>query len=148
MSSWRFKLLYDGECPFCRREVDWLQRRDRSGHLEIEDISDWTFNPAEYGLTLNEVDRVLHGVMPDGTILRGMDAVREAYRTVGLGWLAAPTRMPLVRTACDCLYGLFARFRGPLGTLLGRGCPDGSCSVKSPRNQVYKRMTTRRRSPT
>ena len=23
MNEWRFKLLYDGECPFCRRESRW-----------------------------------------------------------------------------------------------------------------------------
>ena len=39
MADPAFKLLYDGQCPFCRREVDWLKRRDRAGRLVAEDIS-------------------------------------------------------------------------------------------------------------
>jgi len=26
--SWKIKLLYDGECPLCLREVNFLQKRD------------------------------------------------------------------------------------------------------------------------
>jgi predicted DCC family thiol-disulfide oxidoreductase YuxK len=129
MSSWRFKLLYDGECPFCRREVEWLKRRDRAGRLATEDISALGFDPSKYGLTRDEVARVLHGVKRDGTVLKGMDAVREAYRTVGLGWVTAPTRLPLVRGVSDGLYRVFARYRRPLGRLIGRSCPEGSCPV-------------------
>ena len=98
MATWQFKLLYDGECPFCRREVEWLKRRDRAGNLATEDIAALGFDPASYGLTRDEVTRVLHGVKSDGTVLRGMDAVREAYRAVGIGWLVAPTRLPVVGT--------------------------------------------------
>ena len=35
MPEGRFKLLYDGECPFCRREVEWLRRRDLNGNLAL-----------------------------------------------------------------------------------------------------------------
>ena len=131
MATWQFKLFYDGECPFCRREVKWLTRRDRAGNLATEDIAALGFDPALYGLTRDDVARVLHGVKADGTVLRGMDAVREAYRAVGLGWLAAPTRLPVVRTISDCLYGLFARNRLILGRLAGRACSHGSCAVRS-----------------
>jgi hypothetical protein len=46
MPGWRFKLLYDGECPFCRGEVEWLKRRDRAGGLATEDIAALGFDPA------------------------------------------------------------------------------------------------------
>jgi predicted DCC family thiol-disulfide oxidoreductase YuxK len=137
MASWRFKLLYDGACPFCRREVEWLERRDRAGRLAAEDISALGFDPTKYGLCRDEVARVLHGVKPDGSVLKGMEAVREAYGTVGLGWLVAPTRLPLLRTASNCLYRLFARYRMPFGRLLtgersGRtgGCSEETCAAK------------------
>ena len=130
MATWQFKLFYDGECPFCRREVKWLTRRDRAGNLATEDIAALGFDPALYGLTRDDVARVLHGVKADGTVLRGMDAVREAYRAVGFGWLVAPTRLPVVRTISDCLYGLFARNRVTLGRLVGRACSGGSCALR------------------
>jgi len=71
MYGWRFKLLYDGECPFCRREVDWLKRRDHAGHLAVEDIAALGFDPAKYGLTYAEVMRVLHGVKTRRNDLEG-----------------------------------------------------------------------------
>ena len=38
MNERQFKLLFDGECPFCRLEIRWLPRWNRRGHLEFEDI--------------------------------------------------------------------------------------------------------------
>jgi hypothetical protein len=70
MPEGRFTLLYDGECPFCRREVEWLRRRDREGHLVLEDIADPSFDPVQYGLTREEVVGVLHGILPDGRVVR------------------------------------------------------------------------------
>ena len=34
-----FTLLFDSECPFCKLEVEWLQRRDRNGLLRAIDIA-------------------------------------------------------------------------------------------------------------
>jgi predicted DCC family thiol-disulfide oxidoreductase YuxK len=130
MPTWRLKLLYDGECPFCRGEVEWLKRRDRAGHLATEDIAALGFDPARYGLSRDEVMSMLHAVRVDGTVVKGMDAVREAYRSVGLGWLLWPTRLPVLRTVSDCLYRLFAKRRVRWGRLLGRGCSDGRCGIR------------------
>ena len=125
----RFRVFYDGECPICRREVAWLKRRDRNGSLEIEDIAALGFDPARYGLTRDEITRVLHGMRADGSVVRGMEAVRPAYRAVGLGWLLAPTRLPGLRFLSDLLYACFARNRLALGRLLGPSCLDGQCEV-------------------
>jgi len=127
--NWRFRLLYDGACPICRREVAWLKRRDRLGNLQLEDISARGFDPARYGLTREAVDGVLHGIRHDGVVVRGMDAVREAYRSVGLGWLTAPTSLPGLKWAADRLYGWFARNRTALGRFLEPRCREGKCRV-------------------
>jgi predicted DCC family thiol-disulfide oxidoreductase YuxK len=129
MSAWKLKLLYDGECPFCRREVEWLKRRNRRMLLRFEDISDPQFDPGRYGLTREEVNRALHGVLPDGKVVRGMAAVRRAYRAVGLGWLAGPTGWPGVRWIADRLYAAFARNRAMLGRFAGGGCAHGTCGA-------------------
>src|ERR1700690_4236397 len=55
MFKQRFKLLYDGDCPFCRREVEWLKRRDRNDRLALENIAALGFDPGRYGLTREEV---------------------------------------------------------------------------------------------
>jgi predicted DCC family thiol-disulfide oxidoreductase YuxK len=129
MSHWRLKLLYDGECPFCRREIAWLKRRDRDGNLLLEDITAIGFDPAKYGLTREEVMGVMHGVLPDGRIVRRVEAIRRAYEAVGLGWLVMPTRLPGVRWVLDRMYDVFARNRVRLGRLFGRTCEHGSCAA-------------------
>lgn len=129
MSNWHFKLLYDGECPFCLREVRWLQRRNRLGYLAFEDISSPSFDPLPLGVTREELLGVIHGVFPDGRLARKVEVFRQAYRAVGLGWLIAPTGWPVLRWVFDGLYSLFARYRVRLGRLFGRSCASGSCSV-------------------
>ncbi|MHC4402482.1 MAG: hypothetical protein ACYTG0_22695 [Planctomycetota bacterium] len=77
-----------------------------------------------------------------------MEAVREAYRSVGLGWLVAPTRLPLLRHLSGCIYGLFARYRVPLGRLLVGDCAGGSCAVAPPNDRSSTRTLTDKRPPT
>jgi predicted DCC family thiol-disulfide oxidoreductase YuxK len=127
MSDKPFKLLYDGECPFCRREVEFLKRFDRKCDLILEDITAVGFDPARYGLTREEVMGVLHGIMPNGRIVSRVEAIRQAYRTVGLGWLVAPAGLPGVSWVLDRMYGVFAHNRVRLGRLFGRSCESGKC---------------------
>ena len=135
MSSrrWQLKLLYDGQCSFCRREVHWLKRRDAKGQVALEDISDPAFDPRHYGLTAEQVAAALHGVLPDGRIVCGMDAVRAVYEVVGLGWLIAATRWPGIHWGADRLYRLFARHRLRLGRLSGKRCATGACATGVPK---------------
>jgi len=128
MSNPSLKLLYDGDCPFCRREVDWLKRYDRDGRLATEDITQPSFRAEDYGLTQEAVMGVLHAIMPDGRVLRRVEAIREAYRAVGLGWIVAPLSWPVIGWIADIAYGAFARNRVALGRLWGRNC-EGACSA-------------------
>ncbi|MDD5140249.1 MAG: DUF393 domain-containing protein [Verrucomicrobiales bacterium] len=135
MGQWEFKLLYDGQCPFCRREAQWLQRRDSHGRLAFEDISTSGFDPSRYGVTQTEVMGVMHGVFPDGRIVRKVAAFREAYRVVGLGWLLAPTGWPGLRWIADRLYEGFARNRAGIGRFFGGpACESGKCAVPHGKN--------------
>ena len=130
MSQWEFKLLYDGQCPFCRREAQWLQRRDRHGRLAFEDISAPGFDASRYGVTQAEVMGVMHGIFADGRIVRKVAAFREAYRVVGLGWLLAPTGWPGLRWIADRFYEWFARNRAGIGRFFGGPvCAEGTCEV-------------------
>lgn len=129
MNKWRFKLLYDGECPFCLLEVRWLQRWNRHGHLAFEDVSSPDFDSTQYRTTREELLGVIHGVFPDGRIVRKVEVFRQAYRAIGLGWLLAPTGWPVLRWIFDGLYAVFARYRVPIGRVFGRSCASGTCHV-------------------
>ena len=140
MPEQRYKLLYDGQCPFCRREVEWLRRRDRDGNLALEDIADPGFDPAQYGLTREEVMGVLHGVLPDGRVVRRVEAIRQAYRAVGLGWLVAPTRLPLVRWA-----SIASMSRSPAIAFAWEGFSADSAKAESARRRNRQRIGIRQR---
>ena len=126
MNDGQFKLFYDSNCPMCRREIEWLKRRDRHCRLIAEDITSAEFHADKYGLTQDAVEQVIHGMMPDGRIVCRVEAIREAYRAVGLGWIVAPTSWPVVSWFADKAYNLFARNRIALGRLMGTRC-DVQC---------------------
>ena len=129
MAERRFTLLYDGECPFCRQEVEWLRRRDGESHLILEDITDPGFDPAKYGLTRDEVAGVLHGILPDGRVVRCVEAIRQAYQAVGLGW---------ARRA-DAMAGRPPGARRDVRHLRTQSHPLGAVTRKTVRERQYAR---------
>ena len=105
-------LLYDGECPLCSREIEFLERRDGSvGSIGFDDISAPSFEPSRYGLEPDALIARMHGVLSDGSVVEGLEVFRRAYRAVGLGWLLAPTGWIGVRRIADWVYSVFARNR-------------------------------------
>jgi len=70
----------------------------------------------------------MHAVAPDGHLLIGMDAIRAAYSAIGMGWLLAPTRLPLLRRIADRAYAWFAANRYNISRWLGMRC-DTNCRI-------------------
>lgn len=127
-ADWQFKLLFDGNCPYCVMEIKLLRRMNREGNLAFEDIAAAEFDPGRYGKTHDDVMATMHGVYADGQLVTGMNVFREAYRHVGLGWLLAPTGWPGLRWVFDRFYAWFARHRVRLGRLVGRSCDEDRCT--------------------
>ena len=121
--------LHDGECPLCAREVAMLQRLDKGrGRLAFDDIAAPGFDASRYGRTQPELMARIHGVLPDGSVIEGVEVFRRAYAAVGLGWLVAPTRWPLLRPLTAAAYRWLARNRL---RLTGRNevCSTDRCNV-------------------
>lgn len=77
------RVLYDGECPLCAGEIQFLERRDRGRRrIEFEDIAAPTFDPARYGTDLESLMARIHGVLPDGTLVEGLEVLRRAYAAI------------------------------------------------------------------
>jgi predicted DCC family thiol-disulfide oxidoreductase YuxK len=112
MSETQFTILVDGECPLCARESALLRRLDGGRErLQIVDISAPDFDPSQVGGSLEALMARIHGVMPDGTLIEGVEVFRQAYAAVGRGWLLAWTRLPGLRVLADAGYEWFARNR-------------------------------------
>lgn len=118
-------LLIDGECPLCKREVAWLDRRDKHDRLRFVDIASVDFDPALYSKTLDELMGSIHAVTAGGETVTGVEVFRRAYRAIGLGWLVAPTAWPILRPIFDALYRVFAKIR----PRLQRGGKDADCDT-------------------
>jgi len=122
-------VLFDGECPLCRREIEMLRRLDRGrGRIAFEDIAAPGFVAARHGRTHAELMARIHAVLPDGSLMEGVEVFRRTYAAVGLGWLLAWTRWPGLRRLAEAGYRWFARNRL---RLTGRGevCRDDTCEV-------------------
>lgn len=120
--NWEVEVFFDGDCPLCRREINWLRKRDRQDNVRFTDIAARDFDPSPTGKTLTELMARIHGRLPTGELIEGVEVFRRLYTAVGLGWLVAPTRLPLVRQLLDAGYRLFARYRLRL---------TGRCSAQS-----------------
>ncbi len=115
MAETKLILLFDGGCPFCKREVSFLRSRDSLSSIVFVDINSSDYNPNAFsGISYREAMGRIHAVSSSGEILKDLKVFREAYRLVGLGWVYAPTTWPVVGSFFDQLYRLWACWRLPL----------------------------------
>jgi len=131
-------MLYDGLCPLCSHEVRMLKRHDRRGLVRFEDIAAPGFDPARYGLSFADVIGQMHGVLSDGTVVRGVDVFVHVYRAVGWTMLAKALAFRPTRPIVDLAYKCFARVR----PYLSRFDRHAACAGDRCRPGAFPRATT------
>ena len=111
--SWKIKLLYDGDCPLCLREVNFLQKRDAGrGLIAFVDIADDDYDPeANGGIDYETAMGRIHALLPDGTQIQNLEVFRRIYEILGIGWIYAATRSPIIGYLAEKAYGLWADWR-------------------------------------
>jgi predicted DCC family thiol-disulfide oxidoreductase YuxK len=109
------EIFYDGSCPICRHEIRLLRRLDRRARLRFVDIAAEGFDASTVGVSWQALMDRVHGRLPDGTLVEGVEVFRRAYASVGLAPLVALTRLPGVAPLLDAGYRWFARNRHRLG---------------------------------
>ncbi len=110
---WQIKLLYDGECPLCLREVTFLKRKDGGrGLVAFVDIADPDYDPALHGgIDYATAMQRIHALMPDGSVLQNIAVFRRVYQVLGMGWVYAFSDWPILAAWADAVYGVWARWR-------------------------------------
>lgn len=101
----------------------WLDRRD---NIRFTDIAAPTFRSTDYGKATREFMDEIHGRLPDGTWIVGVEVFRRLYTAVGFGPLVSLTRLPGISQVLDFGYRIFAKNRL---RLTGR-CDANACEVK------------------
>ena len=105
-------LLFDGECPICMMEVEFLKKRDLKSRIRFTNLRDPGYNPADHGdVTFEDGMRKLRAVLPDGKVVMGVEVFRQTYKAIGLGWVFDLTKVPLIGKVADNLYDVWAANR-------------------------------------
>lgn len=124
--GWQVTIFFDGACPICSREMNFVRKKNSAGAVRLVDTSSPDFDPRAHGIS-SDPDRLIHGKLPDGTIIQGLEVFRRVYSALGMGWLLAPTAWPVLRPIFDFGYRIFARHRKKIGRIFGGRCDTNVC---------------------
>ena len=100
-------VLWDGDCGFCRRSVQWLEKHDRYGHLRFEPNQTADISPE-----LREKCRgAVHVIKADGEILRAGRAMLFCGQQTRWHQLARIAGWPIFLPFVEIGYGIIAKNR-------------------------------------
>ena len=112
MYTAKLTIFFDGGCPLCKREVDFLQSKNHKGYLRFIDINTSDFYlDLKYGITYIQAMERIHAFKSDGSVIKDIKVFQEAYTLIGLGWIYAPTKFPIFDKFIEFIYGIWAKYR-------------------------------------
>ena len=108
----KLTFLYDGGCPLCLRETNFLKNRDILKQIKFVDINNEDYNP----FLFNEISYVeamsnLHGILEDGKVIKGLDVLAYSYELIGFGWVYYPLKIKIFSSVLRLLYRYWAKNR-------------------------------------
>lgn len=130
-SRFQFQLFFDGDCPLCKREIDWLKKKDSQQRILFTDIAEAEFSAEHYGKNQDQLMSQIHGRMPEGDWTIGPETFRRLYGVLGWGWMVNWTAWPILRHGVDAAYWLFAKNRLRITGRWQKSCSDQACDLNS-----------------
>lgn len=126
-------IIYDGDCEFCRRQVDRIHKKDRAGRFELLPKQHPDLLRRLPQLSGADLSQGLRLVTPAGRVYVGADAVHQIARELP-GWrlLAWVYCVPGLRQLLRAGYASVATHRQSLS----RNCPTGTCAAPPPRQRT------------
>ena len=112
-------LLWDGECGFCRRSVQWAERHDTGHAFRAVPYQEAPSPPMTPELRA-ACGRAVHVVTPDGRVLRAGRACLWVLERTGYPFLARVLALPPLVWAVEVGYWLVARNRTLASRLMFR----------------------------
>lgn len=111
LSPYPLTIYYDESCPLCKLEMDNLKYRNTEGLLQFIDVSAEDFCDDQMPVSKQEMMDIIHARTVNGDIVSGVEVFQLAYGAVGLAWVTAPTKLPVIKQICDWIYPHIARNR-------------------------------------
>jgi len=118
-------LIWDGQCGFCQRSIEWVRARDRDGlfrPLPYQEAPSPPMTPELY----ERARRAVQVIMPDGSVLAAGMAAAFVLEKLGYRRLARFMRWRWIAPVTEWGYRWVARNRGWLGRLVFRSARSGS----------------------
>lgn len=120
-------VIYDGECRFCRGQVERLKRFDSGGKLTFISLHDSRLRKRYPDLSHDELMRQMYVVTPEGKKFGGAAAVRYLTRKLpSLYWLMPLMHIPFTLPVWQWGYNQVAKRRYKLA---GKVCDGDTCSI-------------------
>jgi len=121
-------VVYDGECGFCRSQIESIRRRAIGEAFEYLPRQTPGIESRFPQLREGDFNTGMRLILPDGTVHVGADATYQIARHLRrwryLAWLY---RVPGFHTLARAAYAWIARNRHTLS----RYCSDASCSKET-----------------
>ena len=104
--------LFDGGCPLCLRETNFLKSKDELNKIDFVDINNVNYNPVLFkDISYAEAMSNLHGILEDGNIINGLDVLAYSYELIGLGWVYYPLKIEFLAPVLRLFYKYWAKYR-------------------------------------
>ena len=87
-----------------------MQSKNKKGYLRFIDIncSDFSLD-IKYGITYKQAMESINALKSDGSVIKDIKVFQEAYNLIGLGWIYAPTKLPIFHK--NFFYEVWAKYR-------------------------------------
>jgi predicted DCC family thiol-disulfide oxidoreductase YuxK len=123
-------VLYDGECPMCRRGMRMLRAMDRFGNLKYVDFRSEDLPATRTPLSKAAMAKRMHAVSPDGTVTEGFLAFQTIFRCLPATFAVAPFMgLPVIDWIGGGIYDWVADRR----LQLSGPCTDANCVINAPK---------------
>ena len=104
--------LFDGGCPLCLRETNFLKSKDELNKIDFVDINNTNYNPILFkNISYAEAMSNLHGILENGNIIKGLDVLAYSYELIGLGRVSYPLKIEFLAPVLRLFYKYWAKYR-------------------------------------
>ena len=108
----KLTFLFDGGCPLCLRETNFLKSKDELNKIDFIDINNVNYNPILFkDISYAEAMSNLHGILENGNIIKGLDVLAYSYELIGLGWVYYPLKIEFLAPILRLFYKYWAKYR-------------------------------------
>ncbi len=115
----KLTMFYDGLCPLCQAEIQFLASRNQAGLLSFIDINSAQYSPERVGVSCSQALAAMYAQYDDGELISGVAVFSAAYARANLPFLAwlfsRPTLQPIFRLG----YRFFAKNRHAISSIFG-----------------------------